>query len=52
MNKEERLYLEKVYKDCVKLEKKKVLTQHGAGQADLANLLLKKRSRPFKPIQA
>ena len=49
MNKKERRYLEEIYKDCVNLERKKDLTEHGAGEGNLAaRLLKKKRKRPFK----
>lgn len=49
MNKKERKYLEEVYKDCVSLERRKDLTEFGAGQGMLCCILLKKkRKKPFK----
>ncbi len=48
MNKKERIYLEETYKDCIKLEKKKNLTEHGKGEGDLCIILLKKKRKPFK----
>lgn len=42
-------YLEEVYKECLKLEHRKDLTQYGAGRGDLAMVLLgKKRKGCFK----
>lgn len=53
MNKKEREYLEEVYQDCVSLERRKDLTEYGAGQGDMAAILLdKKRKRPFRWIKA
>ena len=52
MNKKEKAYLEKVYNDCVKLEKHKDLTEYGAGEGDLCIILLKKKKRkPFKWVK-
>ena len=49
MNKQEKAYLEEVYRDCVSLERRKDLTEFGAGQGLLCSILLKKkRKRPFK----
>ncbi len=49
MNKKEKVYLEEVYKDCVSLERRKDLTEFGAGQGMLCCILLKKkRKRPFR----
>jgi hypothetical protein len=47
MNKKEKAYLEKLFLDCVKLEKRKSLTEYGAGQGDLCICLLKKKRKPF-----
>ena len=48
MNKKERIYLEEIYRDCIKLEKKKDLTEHGRGQGDLCIDLLNRKRSPFK----
>ncbi|MCH7568644.1 MAG: hypothetical protein IIA87_04445 [Nanoarchaeota archaeon] len=51
MNKKEKKYLEEAYKDCVILEKKKDLTEYGAGMGDLCLRLLKKKRKQFKWIK-
>lgn len=52
VNKKEREYLEEVYNDCIQLERRKDLTQFGAGMGMLAAILLKKkRKRPFRWIK-
>ncbi len=48
MNKKEKYYLEKVFQDCVTLEKQNKLTEYGAGQGDLCITLLKKKRKQFK----
>ena len=48
MNKKEKSKLEKIYKDCVNLERKKDLTEYGAGQGDLCIVLLGKKKKAFK----
>lgn len=45
MDKKERAYLEEVCKDCVQLERRKDLTQFGAGMGMLAAILLKKKHK-------
>lgn len=47
MKLKEKAYLEKIFRDCVNLEKKKDLTEHGAGEGDLCIVLLKKKRKPF-----
>ncbi|MCK4521786.1 MAG: hypothetical protein KAU20_04380 [Nanoarchaeota archaeon] len=51
MDKEERKYLEKVYKDCVGLERMKDLTMYGAGRGDLCIILLEKKRPVFKWVK-
>jgi len=51
MDKQEKVYLEKIYKDCVNLEKKNDLTEYGAGEGDLCIILLKKKRNVFKWIK-
>lgn len=51
MNKKEREYLEEVYKDCLSLERRKDLTEYGAGQGDLCIMLLKKKRDVFKWVK-
>ena len=48
MNKKEKAHLEKVFRDCIKLEKEKRLTEYGAGLADLCIVLLKKKRDAFR----
>ncbi len=50
MNKKEKTHIEKVFQDCIKLEKENQLTEYGAGQGDLCISLLKKKREPFKHI--
>lgn len=52
MNQKEREYLEEIYKDCINLERRKDLTEYGAGQGDLCILLLKKKRKSFKHIKS
>ena len=51
MNKREKAHLEEVYKDCLVLERRKDLTEYGAGQGDLALILLKKKREPFRYVK-
>ncbi len=51
MNKKEREYLKEVYKDCIKLERKKDLTEYGAGMGDLALKLLNKKRKLFNHLK-
>ena len=48
MNKKEKAYLEKIYRDCLKLKRQKLLTEYGAGQGDFVIALLKKKKREFR----
>ena len=44
MNKRERKLIEEVYKDCIKLKRRKDLTEFGKGQLYLCMMLLKIKS--------
>lgn len=44
MNRQEKDRLLKIYKDCLKLKKKGMLTEYGEGQMDLCKILLKPKS--------
>ena len=48
MNKKEKTKVEKIFNDCIKLEKKGELTEYGTGQGNLCIMLLKKRRKPFR----
>ena len=48
MNKREKELLEKIYKDCEKLERHRDLTEYGAGQGDLCIRLINKKRKAFK----
>ncbi len=48
MNRREKAKLEEIYRDCVDLERRKQLTEYGAGQGDLCITLLKKKRKQFK----
>ena len=48
MNKQEREFLEEIYEECVELEGKRDLTEHGAGEGDLIVQLLGKDREPFR----
>ncbi len=48
MNMKEKAHLEKVFQDCVKLERQNKLTEYGAGQGDLCISLLKKNKQPVE----
>ena len=48
MKRKEKKILEGIYKDTLRLEKKKDLTEYGRGQGDLCIILLKKKRKPFK----
>jgi len=47
MNKKEKAYLEEIYRDCVNLEKKNDLTEHGAGEGDLCEFYIKEQCKIF-----
>ena len=46
MNRNEKQKLEKIYKDCMDLQKRKELTGYGEGQRDICVMLLKKNRLP------
>ncbi len=41
MNQREHKFILEIYKDCLKLKKRKELTEYGKGQEDLCLMLLK-----------
>ncbi len=48
MDKRERAKLEDIYRDCLSLERRKDLTEYGAGMGLMCIILLKKKRKLFK----
>ena len=51
MNRNEKQKLEKIYRDCIDLHRRKELTGYGEGQRDLCVMLLKKNRQPVSKLK-